>query len=333
MGKIKDSNSVVETKKSNKLPVKKFISLLISVLLFITWQVSVKLLKISENLVQYKIVTAFVCITLVASIVVCILELKSSMLSLNNKEPEYKKIGKYYDPSIDYDNLIQKEKDKKDIKKLEEDWYNAMDVLKEQIELCEGRITTAETTEDKLTIQSTLQHMYERYKVAGDFVERFNSTNNLPLLKSLYRNGNFVDLKEAEEIKTHYDDVLFCSDAEYQRKRNIVGFLNCINIFFGPLLIQHVLLATLVWIDNGFTDFAGPLLESYVAFGLLFPVTVPVSLVFWWVLLPRILEIAILDDKLSEKDKKDAEKRGLGAAIGSGFAIGSILLHIRKSKK
>jgi len=255
-----------------------------------------------------------------------------------SKKTSISKIGKYYDPTINYETLIQQEKDNGELEELETDWQTSIDYLREQIELFEGQVITAETEKDKLMIKARLQPLYEQLKVGEDFIGRFSSVNNLPLLKEMYHSGTFVSLEEAEKIKKKYDDILYFQTSTYKNAKKISVVL----IIFSDLLATFLYVYLLGYIGE---EIAGPIVPSYihhfsdtfgVGLGILLygsVVTLPILGFICFFAIPKLIKLLIIGNRMSEADIKAEQSNTFMGITASAIAGGMIHHHIKKNKK
>lgn len=326
MGKIKDSNSVVKKKHTTLSIVLGCIGglmLITSIILFS--------LSVSPEICACVLSVSLLCFVIVA--VVTSPNDRVEPISQPKTQSDNVKLGKYYDPSVNYEVLVQQEKDKKELENLEADWQTSIDYLREQIDLFEGQVITAETEEDKLMIKARLQPMYEQLKVGESFIERFNAANNLPLLRKLYHCGTFVSLEEAEKLRKKYDTILFSQTPDYKRlKRNSNIAIILADIFF---IFFFVFLLGSIAVNIGPPSYPEPdafgLGIAIFLYGSVFTLPITGGVCFW--LIPYVVHALMFEDGMSEADQKADRNNAFMGVTASAIAGGIIHHHTKKSKK
>ena len=138
------------------------------------------------------------------------------------------KIGKYYDPKIDYKSVLQQKKEEQELNELKLKWEELLCRYREDIERLEKQVDKTSDKNKILELQALLQPLYEKRHVGELFLLRFNSINNLPLLRELYNNGIFLPLEIAESKVKEYDRKLYFQTSDYQKKCNICAVIKCL---------------------------------------------------------------------------------------------------------
>ena len=242
-------------------------------------------------------------------------------------------IGKYYDPSTDYDSLIQQWQDNKKLNELEHRWVEAMDSLQEEIELNEHQVTTA-TEDEQLFIKASLQPKYERFNVAKSFSERFNSVNNMPLLNELFNGGYFVSLEEAEKIRAKYDTILFSQTTDYSKlKTKSIVTTILLDLAFIPVFMFILGLIGESFSGHGFYTYTEAFGIGFYMFWFGAVITLPITGFVDCFVIPHFVNRAYFGDNMSETDKKNEERNAVLGITASAIAGGIIHHHIKKNKK
>ena len=242
-------------------------------------------------------------------------------------------IGKYYDPSIDYDSLIQQQQDNKMLNELEHSWVEAMDGLQEEIELNERQVITA-TEDEQLFIKASLQPKYERFNVAKNFLGRFNSFNNMPLLNELFNGGYFVSLEEAEKIRAKYDTILFSQTSDYSKlKTKSIVTTILLDLAFIPVFMFILGLIGESISGHGFFTYTDAFGIGFYMFWFGAVVTLPITGIVDCYVIPHFVNRAYFGDNMSEADKKSEERNAMMGITASTIAGAVIGHHIKKNKK
>lgn len=241
------------------------------------------------------------------------------------------KIGKYYDPTIDYKSVLQQKKEEQELNELKLKWEELLCRYREDIERLEEQVDKTSDENKILELQALLQPLYEKRHVGELFLPRFNSINNLPLLRELYNNGIFLPLEIAESKVKEYDRELYFQTSDYQKKCNICAVIKCLVCMLSLPMFWYFLGSCFAFIycvvcDKLYGHFSfGEILGHglYIFCGGI-AITLPVWVFIGMGLLPALVDKLIMGDKISPKDKK---QRTLSrtAAITSGVITGSIM--------
>ena len=241
------------------------------------------------------------------------------------------KIGKYYDPTIDYKSVLQQKKEEQELNELKLKWEELLCRYREDIERLEKQVDKTSDENKILELQALLQPLYEKRHVGELFLPRFNSINNLPLLRELYNNGIFLPLEIAESKVKEYDRKLYFQTSDYQKKCNICAVIKCLVCMLSLPMFWYFLGSCFAFIycnvcDKLYGHFSfGEILGHglYIFCGGI-AITLPVWTFIGMGLLPALVDKLIMGDKISPKDKK---QRTLSrtAAMTSGVIIGSIM--------
>lgn len=241
------------------------------------------------------------------------------------------KIGKYYDPTIDYKSVLQQKKEEQELNELKLKWKELLCRYREDIERLEEQVDKTSDENKILELQALLQPLYEKRHVGELFLPRFNSINNLPLLRELYNNGIFLPLEIAESKVKEYDRKLYFQTSDYQKKCNICAVIKCLVCVLSLPMFWYFLGSCFAFI---YCKVCGKLYGHFsfgdiLGYGLFvfcggIAITLPVWTFIGMGLLPALVDKLIMGDKISPKDKK---QRTLSrtAAITSGVITGSIM--------
>lgn len=237
---------------------------------------------------------------------------------LNNKNNDNVKIGKYYDPSFDYNSALQEVSEQKELANLKSMWLNELNLCEEAIERYETQMEDVTEEAKQLETKAILQHLYEKRAVAEKFLPRFVSTNNLPLLRTLYNSGSFLSLKDAEKARAEHDNKFYFQSPDYKNLNRTSSF---IKVILGILSLPGFILllggVALGIIGNRGYDLH-PLGVGLMVFCYGIPVTLPIWGVIAMYLIPAFVDRIIMGDKISPEDKR---KRTIGRAAGLTSAI------------
>ena len=241
------------------------------------------------------------------------------------------KIGKYYDPTIDYKSVLQQKKEEQELNELKLNWEELLCRYREDIERLEKQVDKTSDKNKILDLQALLQPLYEKRHVGELFLPRFNSINNLPLLRELYNNGIFLPLEIAESKVKEYDRKLYFQTSDYQKKCNICAVIKCLVCMLSLPMFWYFLGSCFAFI---YCEVCGKLyghisFEDILGYGFYIfcggiAITLPVWVFIGMWLLPALVDKLIMGDKISPKDRK---QRTLSrtAAMTSGVIIGSIM--------
>lgn len=241
------------------------------------------------------------------------------------------KIGKYYDPTIDYKSVLQQKKEEQELNELKLKWEELLCRYREDIERLEEQVDKTSDENKILELQALLQPLYEKRHVGELFLPRFNSINNLPLLRELYNNGIFLPLEIAESKVKEYDRKLYFQTSDYQKKCNICAVIKCLVCVLSLPMFWYFLGSCFAFIYcevcgklYGHFSFGDILGHGFYIFCGGIAITLPVWTFIGMGLLPALVDKLIMGDKISPKDKK---QRTLSrtAAITSGVITGSIM--------
>lgn len=241
------------------------------------------------------------------------------------------KIGKYYDPTIDYKSVLQQKKEEQELNELKLKWEELLCRYREDIERLEEQVDKTSDENKILELQALLQPLYEKRHVGELFLPRFNSINNLPLLRELYNNGIFLPLEIAESKVKEYDRKLYFQTSDYQKKCNICAVIKCLVCVLSLPMFWYFLGSCFAFIYckvcgklYGHFSFGDILGQGLFIFCGGIAITLPVWVFIGMGLLPALVDKLIMGDKISPKDKK---QRTLSrtAAITSGVITGSIM--------
>ena len=241
------------------------------------------------------------------------------------------KIGKYYDPTIDYKSVLQQKKEEQELNELKLKWEELLCRYREDIERLEKQVDKTSDENKILDLQALLQPLYEKRHVGELFLPRFNSINNLPLLRELYNNGIFLPLEIAESKVKEYDRKLYFQTSDYQKKCNICAVIKCLVCMLSLPMFWYFLGSCFAFLycevcDElyGHFSFGDILGHGFYIFCGGIAITLPVWVFIGMGVLPALVDKLIMGDKISPKDKK---QRTLSrtAAITSGVIIGSIM--------
>lgn len=241
------------------------------------------------------------------------------------------KIGKYYDPTIDYKSVLQQKKEEQELNELKLKWEELLCRYREDIERLEEQVDKTSDENKILKLQALLQPLYEKRHVGELFLPRFNSINNLPLLRELYNNGIFLPLEIAESKVKEYDRKLYFQTSDYQKKCNICAVIKCLVCVLSLPMFWYFLGSCFAFVYcevcsklYGHISFGDILGYGFYIFCGGIAITLPVWAFIGMGLLPALVDKLIMGDKISPKDKK---QRTLSrtAAITSGVITGSIM--------
>ena len=241
------------------------------------------------------------------------------------------KIGKYYNPTIDYKSVLQQKKEEQELNELKLKWEELLCRYREDIERLEKQVDKTSDENKILELQALLQPLYEKRHVGELFLPRFNSINNLPLLRELYSNGIFLPLEIAESKVKEYDRKLYFQTSDYQKKCNICAVIKCLVCILSLPMFWYFLGSCVAFIycevcDKlyGHFSFGDILGHGFYIFCGGIAITLPVWVFIGMGLLPALVDKLIMGDKISPKDRK---QRTLSrtAAMTSGVIIGSIM--------
>lgn len=237
------------------------------------------------------------------------------------------KIGKYYNPTIDYKSILQQKKEEQELNELKLKWEELLCRYREDIERLEEQVDKTSDENKILELQALLQPLYEKRHVGELFLPRFNSINNLPLLRELYNNGIFLPLEIAESKVKEYDRKLYFQTSDYQKKCNICAVIKCLVCVLSLPMFWYFLGSCFAFVcvkRYGHIPFGDILGYGIFVFCGGIAITLPVWVFIGMGLLPALVDKLIMGDKISPKDKK---QRTLSrtAAITSGVIIGSIM--------
>lgn len=237
------------------------------------------------------------------------------------------KIGKYYNPTIDYKSVLQQKKEEQELNELKLKWEELLCRYREDIERLEKQVDKTSDENKILELQALLQPLYEKRHVGELFLPRFNSINNLPLLRELYSNGIFLPLEIAESKVKEYDRKLYFQTSDYQKKCNICAVIKCLVCMLSLPMFWYFLGSCFAFICGnpyGHISFGDILGYGFYIFCGGIAITLPVWVFIGMGLLPALVDKLIMGDKISPKDRK---QRTLSrtAAMTSGVITGSIM--------
>lgn len=241
------------------------------------------------------------------------------------------KIGKYYNPTIDYKSVLQQKKEEQELNELKLKWEELLCRYREDIERLEEQVDKTSDENKILELQALLQPLYEKRHVGELFLPRFNSINNLPLLRELYNNGIFLPLEIAESKVKEYDRKLYFQTSDYQKKCNICAVIKCLVCMLSLPMFWYFLGSCFAFIYcevccklYGHISFEDILGYGFYIFCGGIAITLPVWVFIGMWLLPALVDKLIMGDKISPKDRK---QRTLSrtAAMTSGVITGSIM--------
>ncbi len=255
----------------------------------------------------------------------------NSLFKLSLTSKNGLKLGKYYNPSIDYKSILQQKKEIQELNELKLKWEELLYRYKEDIERLEEQVDKTSDTNKILEFQALLQPLYEKRHVGELFLPRFNSINNLSLLRELYNNGIFLQLEIAEQKVKEYDRKLYFQTSNYQKKRNICAVIKCVVCVLSLPLFWYFLgsCVAFIYCEVCHKVYKWVTLGEKLGYGLYvfcggLAITLPVWTFIGMGLLPALVDKLIMGDKISSEDKKQ-RTISRTAAMTSGVVTGAIM--------
>lgn len=238
-------------------------------------------------------------------------------------------IGKYYNEPVLSDAEKESIIDNKRLSDLENLWISKSESLEKEISLLEKLYEEESDVVLKSDMLKHLKELYEKFKVANIYRQRFCTVNNLPLLEKLYNKGKFVLLNEAELFVKEYDDKIYFSSNSYKQKESVSKALSIIVGISSAFILFPYILGCIG--GEGYTFFSG-LVLGYLMMGTFGVVLIPLNFIFSAYLIPKLIRFIISPSgKYSKEYIKQCNKTS-NIAIGAGIAAGlTVQNHTNKS--